>query len=142
MRLITCLFFLFLTQLSYGLALRTPLDLLSINCTAAPQSKFVILATTNAVAGADATVTIQLQTLAGALDTSGNQRIKLVTSTMRATTTPSDGIVTLASGSATISVTDMTAETVTLSLDDVDATGFDVSSTRTQTFVAGMVFSL
>jgi uncharacterized protein (DUF2345 family) len=109
----------------------------SLAVLALAQKKFVILATSNTIAGLDATVSIQLQSLAGALDVTGNQRIRLVTSTTRAVTTPADGIVTLSSGAATIRVKDFTAESVTLSLVDVDATGFDVSSTRTQTFVAG-----
>jgi hypothetical protein len=106
-----------------------------VNVLAVPivATRFVILETTNTVAGDTASIIVQAQDGSSNIDTSYNGSVTLNTS---GSATPG-GTVIITNGVGTINIIDTKAETVSLTLEDSASSGLDISSSRTITFLPG-----
>ncbi len=107
----------------------------SVNVSPAPivATKFVIIPPTAGTVDGPITITIQAQDDAGSLDTTATSSVMLLTSG----SATGAGLVTLAAGVGTIQISDHNAETVHLTLSDVQSTGLNVSSTADAVFGTG-----
>lgn len=110
-------------------------DVDSVNVLAVPivATRFVILETTDTVAGDTASIVVQAQDGSGNIDTSYNGSVTLNTS---GNATPG-GTVSIINGVGTINIIDTKAETVNLTLEDSAGSGLDVSFSRSITFLPG-----
>lgn len=106
-----------------------------VNAAPIVASRFVISEVENSTVDTPVTVTVRAEDDRGNLDTTYEGSVTLRT-TGAAT---GAGVVTIHSGLGTITISDAAAETITLSLMDSADTGFDVTSTRTVNFGAGLV---
>src|SRR3989344_4420673 len=96
--------------------------------------KFVILNPDDSTVGVPVTVTIEAQKSNNQVDTSYQNDVTLVVSG----SATGGGLVNIVNGVGTAQVNDSTAETVTLSLSDTQATGLTVSSTQNVVFSAAV----
>lgn len=96
----------------------------------ATATKFVILDPQDSPVGTPVVVTVQAQTSAGAVDTTFQQDVTLVVSG----SATGGGLINIVNGVGTAAINDNVAETVTLSLQDSQATGLDVTSTQDLVF--------
>jgi hypothetical protein len=107
--------------------------------TATPIKKAVKFAfaniTSNVVAGSGTTFNVEAVTASGTIDTSFEQGVTLAVSGSGS----GGGLVSIINGVGTSTVSDQTAESVTISLQDSQSTGLNVSSTASVTFVPGPV---
>lgn len=101
-------------------------------------TRFVILDPGSATVDAPKTITIQAQDDSGNIDTGNNQSVTLNT-TGSAT---GGGLVTLVNGVGTKNISNIVAQTITLTLADTAGTGLNVSSSRNLTFAPGAVAQL
>ena len=97
-----------------------------------PAALFVIVNPTDDFAGNPVTVTVQVRTIADALDTSYQNDVLLVTSG----SATGGGLVDIINGVGTMIIEDAVPEIVALSLVDSQTTGLDVSSTEDIVFTA------
>lgn len=102
-------------------------------------TRFVILdPPTSATVDAAVTITVQAQDDSGNIDTSNTQSVTLST-TGSAT---GGGVVTMVNGVGTKNISNIVAQTITLSLVDTAGTGLNVSSSKNLTFAPGVVAQL
>ncbi len=104
-------------------------------------SKFVILNPADGTVDAAITVTVQLQDQYGNIVSSGDDKDKDVTLNTSGNATGGD-VVSISSGTGTRDISDQTAQTVNLTLEDSQETGFNVSSTQDVVFGAGAAVTL
>ncbi|MCX6736147.1 MAG: YDG domain-containing protein [Candidatus Parcubacteria bacterium] len=107
----------------------------SVNVSPAPivATKFVIIPPSSGTVDSPITITIQAQDDMGSLDTTATSSVMLLTSGAAT----GAGLVTLTDGVGTIQISDHNAETVHLTLSDVQSTGLNVSSTADAIFSTG-----
>ena len=98
-----------------------------------PATKFVILPPTDGTTDAPVTVTIQAQKADNNIDTSYQDDVTLGTTGSAS----GGGLVDIENGIGTKNISDIMAESITLSLDDSELTGLDFSSTQPLVFHAG-----
>jgi hypothetical protein len=91
---------------------------------------FVILPVSSVQINTPTTVTIQAQDASGNIDTTYQQDVSLVLSG----SATGGGLVNIVNGVGEMTITDATAETVTLSLSDTEITSLNVSSTQSMAF--------
>ncbi|MCX6738761.1 MAG: YDG domain-containing protein [Candidatus Parcubacteria bacterium] len=107
----------------------------SVNVSPAPivATRFVIVPPSAGTVDSPITITIQAKDDAGSLDTTATSSVMLLTSGAAT----GAGLVTLTDGVGTIQISDHNAETVHLTLSDVQNTGLNVSSTANAVFYTG-----
>jgi hypothetical protein len=99
-----------------------------------PQAtKYVIVDPTDGVVGTPVTVTVEARDANNAVFTDENRDVTLVVNG----SATGGGLVDIVNGTGTIDVSDLVAETVSLSLSDSRGTGLNVSSTQNVAFAAG-----
>lgn len=105
----------------------------------APAVKFVLVPPTVAYQGIPASLIIEARIPSGTVDGAFNQAVTLLVSGNASIL--GGGLVSLVNGTTTVKIVNPTAETITLSLSDTQATGLDVSDTQQLAFAAiGCVF--
>ncbi len=118
------------TAPDYGAGIADASDSFTVTSVPITPTRFTIVKPADVLVGTNTTVTIRAEDNSGNVDTTFHSSVTLVVSG----SATGGGVVNFVNGVGTKTITDATAETVTLTLIDTASTSLDISSSQTVTF--------